>query len=305
MRVEFRVDEAEGDTRLDRFLAGKIPAVSRTKIQQWIQAGLVRVNGKEATTGGRLTGGDRVEVNRPETPRNPPGPMAKDLGVEVIYEDDALLVVNKRPGLVVHAGSGTDDETLVNGLLYLSGGRLGIGDDPERPGIVHRLDKETSGVLVAAKTTEALRNLQTQFKARETRKFYNAWVQGRPKARAGTIDAPIGRHPVHRMKMALREDGRGARTDWEVEVERESGGERSLLKCRIHTGRTHQIRVHLSSLGHPILGDQLYGFRPRSFVGLLPPRVMLHASSLTLTHPSSGEMMTFTTPLPEDFNAYF
>lgn len=251
----------------------------------------------------KLRSGESVQVSLPPLKQLELKPVAMDL--DILFEDDDLLVLNKEPGVVVHPGAGTGEDTLVHGLLHHCRGSLhGIGG-AERPGIVHRLDKETSGVMIIAKTEQAFQSLAEQFAGRTIRKFYTALVAGVPDDSSGSIDEPIGRHAVHRTRMTCRPDGRNALTDYSVEEVYASAA--ACLRLQIHTGRTHQIRVHLKHLGHPLLGDSLYGYKP----GLLPgdgksldcPRVMLHATTLVFTHPVSGETQEVTAPLPEDFKA--
>jgi len=220
--------------------------------------------------------------------------------LEVLFEDKHLIVINKPAGMVVHPGVGTGDDTLVHALLaHCAGSLSGIGG-VERPGIVHRLDKETTGVLVVAKNDAAHRALADQFATRALQKEYLALVSGSPKGDSGTIDRAIARHPVHRHRMTVGEGGRPSRTDWTVEER--FGTKAALVRCRIHTGRTHQIRVHMKSLGHPLLGDATYGWKQAS--GLpKPPRVMLHAEHLGFAHPVNGKTMDIRAPLPVDFKA--
>ncbi|MFM8337286.1 MAG: RluA family pseudouridine synthase, partial [Opitutaceae bacterium] len=214
-------------------------------------------------------------------------------------EDRHLLAVNKASGMIVHPGAATGEDTLVHALLsHCAGSLSGIGG-VERPGIVHRLDKETTGVIVVAKNDQAHRALADQFATRTLTKEYVALVAGVPQLLSGTIDRAIGRHPVHRHRMTIGEGGKPARTDWErVEA---FGDIAALLRCRIFTGRTHQIRVHLKSLGHPILGDPLYGWKPDPRLKEQPARVMLHAEHLVLAHPATGKELDLRAPLPADY----
>ena len=218
----------------------------------------------------------------------------------MLFEDRHLLAVNKASGMIVHPGAATGEDTLVHALLaHCAGSLSGIGG-VERPGIVHRLDKETTGVIVVAKTDQAHRALADQFATRALTKEYVALVSGVPQLLSGTIDRAIARHPVHRHRMTVGEGGKPARTDWErTEAFGDLG---ALVRCRIFTGRTHQIRVHLKSLGHPILGDALYGWKPDPRLKEQPARVMLHAEHLVLTHPATGRELDLRAPLPEDFS---
>jgi 23S rRNA pseudouridine1911/1915/1917 synthase len=226
---------------------------------------------------------------------------AVDIPLDVIFEDKHMLALNKAAGMIVHPGAATGEDTLVHALLSHCADTLsGIGG-VERPGIVHRLDKETTGVIVVAKTDKAHRALADQFATRSLKKEYLALVAGVPQLLSGTIDRAISRHPTHRHRMTIGEGGKPARTSWErVEA---FGGIGTLLRCQIFTGRTHQIRVHLKSLGHPILGDPLYGWKPDARLAKQPERVMLHAEHLVLTHPISGKELDLRAPLPKDFEA--
>lgn len=293
--MEFHVDDSGRGQRLDHFLQGKLPEFSRSRLQEWVKAGRVRVDGGAAKASLVLKGGERIGVEPMERP--PLRAEAEELPLAVLYEDEDVVVVNKAAGVVVHAGAGQHSGTLVNALLYHFGQLSTAGGD-ERPGIVHRLDKETSGVLVVARTDAAHRALSEQFASREVEKIYLAVVQGLPAAGSGRVEKPITRDPVHRTKMTCRlETGRHALTDWKV---LERFRRHALLEVKIGTGRTHQIRVHLSSLGHPILGDRLYGARATE---LLPERFFLHAARLGFQRPSTGERVTVEAPLPPELEA--
>jgi 23S rRNA pseudouridine1911/1915/1917 synthase len=239
--------------------------------------------------GVKLRTGDQLSVTEP--PPEPAEVLAQDIPLTVLYEDDDLIVIDKPAGLVVHPAAGNLDGTLVNALLHHCEELSGIGG-VERPGIVHRLDKETSGCLVAAKNDLAHRALVEQFAEREIVKTYLALASGRFRWKSGEIKEPIGRHRSNRQKMAVDERGKPAHTSWRVVMELPSG---TLVECTLHTGRTHQIRVHLKHLGHPILGDETYGKRG-TFT-----RQMLHAWRLGFTHPRTGEMLNFQSPIPPDF----
>jgi len=249
----------------------------------------------------RLNAGDVVEFSFPDV--EPATLRAVEIDLDILYEDRHLLAVNKPAGMVVHPGAGTGETTLVHALLaHCKGGLSGIGG-VERPGIVHRLDKETTGVIVVAKTDAAHRGLSRQFAERILAKEYLALAAGAPGRTSGSIRKAIARNPRQRHKMTVVEDGAGGRdahTDWSV-VER-FGERASLLRCTIHTGRTHQIRVHLKSIGHPVLGDRAYGWVPGPAL-LAPPRVMLHAEHLVVTHPITGRVLDLRAPLPADFKA--
>jgi 23S rRNA pseudouridine1911/1915/1917 synthase len=242
----------------------------------------------------KLRGGERITFDEPETVSATPA--AQDIPLNILYEDASLLVINKPSGLVIHPGAGNTDSTLVNALLHHCSDLSGIGG-VDRPGIVHRLDKETSGCVVVAKNDRAHQNLTRQFAGREIWKIYLAWVEGVPRHKRGRIEAPVGRHPIYRKKMAVMREGSGreARTDYAV---RSMVGGVSLLECRLFTGRTHQIRVHLKSVGHPVLGDSVYGKKGGH------PRQMLHAWQLGFAHPETGEWTECVAPWPEDFGRW-
>jgi 23S rRNA pseudouridine1911/1915/1917 synthase len=297
--VALVVPEGSGEQRADKVLVEAFPEHSRAGLQRLFAEGLVCREGEVLTKSDRVRSGERLAVTFPAPRPADLAPVEMDL--DVLLEDENLLVLNKPAGLTVHPGAGTREDTMVHGLLAHCRGQLsGIGG-VERPGIVHRLDRETSGALVVAKTDAAHRGLAGQFAGRSLRKEYLALVRGCPKADTGRIDAAISRHPTQRHRMTTGAGGkaRAARTDWAVE--RRFDGGFSLLRCRIHTGRTHQIRVHLSSIGHPILGDRVYGFRPRVEDPVVFPRVMLHAALLEFTHPVEGRIVRVDAPLPEDF----
>jgi 23S rRNA pseudouridine1911/1915/1917 synthase len=282
--------------RADKVLAQAFVTHSRAALQRAFEAGLVRRNGVAIDKSDELKSGDRVEFSLPEV--TPAGLRAVAIPIDVIYEDEHLLAVNKAAGMVVHPGVGTGEDTLVHALLaHCAGGLSGVGG-VERPGIVHRLDKETSGVLLVAKNDQAHRGLSEQFAGRHLRKEYLALVSGVPRLRSGVIDRGISRHPVHRERMTVGEGGRPARTDWEV-VEA-FGDCAALLRCRIHSGRTHQIRVHLKSIGHPVLGDKTYGWRQNPALPE-PARILLHAERIAFLHPITAQALDLHAPLPGDF----
>lgn len=278
-------------------LAAAFPEHSRTALQRAFDAGLVRRANVVLSRDTAVSSGDRLEFSLPAVAAADLKPA--DIPLDVLFEDRHLLAVNKASGMIVHPGAATGDDTLVHALLsHCAGSLSGIGG-VERPGIVHRLDKETTGVIVVAKNDQAHRALADQFATRTLTKEYVALVAGVPQLLSGTIDRAIGRHPVHRHRMTIGEGGKPARTDWErVEA---FGDIATLLRCRIFTGRTHQIRVHLKSLGHPILGDALYGWKPDPRLKEQPARVMLHAEHLVLAHPSTGKELDLRAPLPADF----
>ena len=298
----FRVpDEASAD-RADKLLAAHFPEVSRAFVRRAIENGkVVRADGSPLEPKSKLSPADELLVDL--SPETLPALRPVPIPLSVLYEDEDLLVVDKASGRVVHPGDGTGEDTLVHALLHHCGpdGLSSVGA-PDRPGIVHRLDKETSGVIVAAKTEAAHHALAGQFAERTTGKEYLALATGVPGSSSGTINVPIGRHPTVRVKMAVLEKGKPARTDWEVT---ETFGQTAvLLRCLIHTGRTHQIRVHLASAGHPIAGDATYGYKPGRSSAPPPPRILLHARRLTFTHPKTGKPITCEAPLPQDFQDY-
>jgi 23S rRNA pseudouridine1911/1915/1917 synthase len=290
--IQLTISRDQAGQRLDRALALALPPFSRARLQTLIRDGFVKVNGKKPRARDAVHIGDVIELREPEIEKSDAQPEAMPL--EVLFEDDDLLVLNKPAGLVMHPGAGHQQHTLVNALLAHCKNLSAIGGK-ERPGIVHRLDKETSGALVIAKNDTTHRDLSKQFAARTMGKIYLALVAGTPRKAAGVIDKAIERHPVHRQRMSIaRRQGRSAKTDYRV---LRSSGEVSLVECILHSGRTHQIRVHLHDLGHPVLGDKLYaGKRAGNF-----PRQMLHAWKLSFRHPRTGEPLSFTAPIPADF----
>ncbi len=295
--VDVTVTDDLAGQRLDRAIPGLVPGFSRTRAQAAIEAGLVSVNGRAARSSLLLEPGMRVVVQTPtasDAPLSPPD-EAMQQSLRIVYEDEAMLVVDKPAGVVVHPAPGHPAGTLVDALLAHAPDLHG-GDDASRPGIVHRLDKDTSGLLVVAKNAEAHTQLATQMQAHSMVKRYLALVEGQMPATEGVIDASIGRDPRHRQRMALVSEhsgGRDARTRFRVLG---AGKGRSLLELTLETGRTHQIRVHLAAVQHPVVGDPVYG-RPQP---PLPPRQFLHAAHLELAHPLTGEWMTFDAPLPAD-----
>jgi len=286
----------ESGKRLDAWLAAKQPEHSRSRWQSLIQAGNVTVNGTAAKRNHKLLKGDRVEWTIPEPVASEVLP--EDIPLDVLYEDAHIVVINKPAGLVVHPAAGNEDGTLVNALLHHCSDLAGIGGE-RRPGIVHRLDKDTSGVMVIAKTEAALNALARQFKMRETEKEYLAIVRGVPVPSRGQITTKIRRHPIHRKKMAVdTHNGRHAVSYYNVIETFDSA---ALLRVRIETGRTHQIRVHMAHLKHPIIGDRLYGRAPKG--SIQANRQMLHAEKLSVAHPDTGKQMVFRAPIPKDMEA--
>ena len=295
MPVRIITLHADTRERLDKFVAARVSDLSRTAVQRLIDDGFVTVNGAVTGAAHKVGQGDEIVVRIP-----PPAPAtieAEAIPLSIVYEDADLIVIDKPAGLVVHPAAGHDRGTLVNAILAHAPDLKGIGGEM-RPGIVHRLDKDTSGLIVVAKHDAAHRELQRQFKSRLVKKVYLALVEGRLAPREGIVDAPIARDRIHRKRMAVSADGRPSRTryktlrEWSVEQVAYS-----LVEALPETGRTHQIRVHFAWLGHPLVGDTLYGRRKPSLpIG----RQFLHAARLTLRLPSTGEERTFESPLPDD-----
>jgi 23S rRNA pseudouridine1911/1915/1917 synthase len=285
----------ESGERLDQWLAGAAPRLSRSRWQELIREGLVQVNGNAVKPNAKLRAGDRVDF------REPPAVVVEnarpeEIPLAVLYEDADLVVIDKPAGMVVHPAAGHWEGTAVNALLHHCGELSVIGGE-HRPGIVHRLDRETSGCLVVAKNDAAHQALAKQFASRTVRKIYLAIAAGPFRQKSGEIEAAIGRHPTDRKKMAVLEKGRArpARTSWRVLQELSAGA--ALVECTLHTGRTHQIRVHLKHIGHPLLGDAIYGKR----AGFA--RQMLHAWKLGFAHPRTGVAVECVAPVPGDFLA--
>lgn len=294
---ELVLEVSEIEARLDRYLADHLADLSRSRIQGLIAQGCVQLNYQVCTSKKIMVkSGDVITLDIPD-----PAPLKltpANIPLDILYEDDAILIINKPAGLVVHPAPGHPDETLVNALLYHCTTLAGIGG-VQRPGIVHRLDKDTTGALMVAKTDQAHQHLQAQLKAKTARREYLGIVYGSPKTDTGTIDLPIGRHPIDRKKMAgvaLEKGGRTAITHWQV---RERLGNYSLIQFQLETGRTHQIRVHSASIGHPIIGDSLYS-RGRG-VGVNLAGQALHAWKLQLQHPLTEELLEVIAPIPETF----
>jgi 23S rRNA pseudouridine1911/1915/1917 synthase len=287
--------------RLDTFLRARYPVVSRGAIQRLIEEGHIRINGRKVKPTHHPRAGEVVEVHWPDASPSKVQPM--EIPLDILFEDEDLLVVNKPAGLVVHPASGTELETMVNALLHHCQGSLsGIGG-VERPGIVHRLDKETSGCIVVAKNDPTHQALSNQFKERSVEKTYLAIASGLLPHPAGDIRASIARHPSHRKCMTITE-GRG-REAWTSYRLLETLREASLVEVNLHTGRTHQIRVHFKHIGHPLVGDVVYGKRQTArleeLTGYRPPRFMLHSYRLSFVHPRTGLRKLFQAPIPEDF----
>ena len=290
--IEFVVTEDGAKLRLDQFLAKRLPEYSRSRIQQLIRGGFVRLNDQTTRPRQIVRRSDKISLREPPVEKIDIWP--EPIPLDVLFEDEDIIVINKPAGLTVHPGAGQREHTLVNALLSHCVSLSGIGGK-ERPGIVHRLDKETSGCLVVAKNDIAHRELSKQFAARTVEKIYLALVTGKLRKPAGVIEEKIGRHPVHRQRMRVTSlRGRTAKTEYRVICSSEQA---SLIECRLHSGRTHQIRVHLHHLGHAVLGDKVYAARfAKNF-----PRQMLHAWKLGFHHPRTGELKNFEAPSPADF----
>jgi len=287
-------------SRLDQFLAQDLPHLSRSRIQALIKEGHILLDAKPAKPGEKLRQGQQIAVVEP-APVPLSGTLAEAIPLDLLFEDDDLAVLDKPAGMVVHPAAGNQTSTVVNALLHCCKSLSGIGGE-QRPGIVHRLDKETSGCMVIAKNDAAHQFLSRQFAMRKVLKIYLALAAGHFAKKTGVIETEIGRHPVHRKKMAVVEAGKGRPSKTAYRVVREMSGfkganKASLVECTLHTGRTHQIRVHLKHLGHPLLGDPLYGKRDEF------PRQMLHSWKLGIAHPRTGQWMEFTAPIPVDFAA--
>jgi 23S rRNA pseudouridine1911/1915/1917 synthase len=305
--IDIRLQPAHAGWRLDRALAAAVPTLSRERLKALIRSGAVETSGKALRDPATKVHGDeslRVAVPEPQRAHNEP----QDIPLNVLFEDDHLLVVDKPAGLVVHPAAGNLDGTLVNALLHHCAGKLsGIGG-VARPGIVHRIDKDTSGLLVVAKTDVAHEGLARQFAARSIDRRYLAIVSGVPKASEGKIDAPLARSATNRKKIAIVEGSRGKRavTHWKrLEVLSDA----ALVECRLETGRTHQVRVHMASIGHPLLGDPVYGRAGKTHGKLLRElqfhRQALHAAELGFTHPVTKRRLSFSSPMPADMQELF
>ena len=305
-KLVLTVDETSAGMRLDACVAF-LSELSRSAAARLCEESRVSVNGKTADKKQAVRTGDTIEINLPEVKDSEA--KAEDLPLDVVYEDDDLLVINKPQGMVVHPAPGNEAGTLVNALLHHCGESLSGVGGVKRPGIVHRIDKDTSGLLVVAKNDETHKILSAGLKDHAISRIYTAIAVGNFKEDEGTVDAPIGRHPTDRKKMAIIKDptkrSRDAVTHWKVLARGTFGGQNfTLLRCELETGRTHQIRVHLASLGHPILGDPVYGGNHTKFEAThktLLHGQALHAGVLQFVHPRTGKPMTFTAEPPEEF----
>jgi len=306
-----RVNHEDMGKRLDSFLAAAFPLISRNAISHLIRNGDITVSGAPKKPGFRINAGDIVSGIL----HTAPDALfkAEPVAIDIVFEDSVFLIINKQPGIVVHPSPGHDHGTIANGLLFHRPQIQGVGEVPTRPGIVHRLDKDTSGILIIAKTDAAYHYLIAQFKTRAIEKTYLGIVFGVPDQESGQIILPIGRHATQRKKMSVtdQENARYAETRWKI---RETYDRLALLEFDIKTGRTHQIRVHCAAIRHPIVGDPVYGLkRPHKLFEDAPalkkiitavPRQMLHAWRLCVTHPETGETMTFEAPIPNDMSSF-
>jgi 23S rRNA pseudouridine1911/1915/1917 synthase len=305
--IDVRVEPAFAGWRLDRALAAAVPTLSRERLKNLIRSGAVEAGGTALRDpAAKVSGGEALRVAVPEP--SPAHNEAQDIPLTIVFEDEHLLIVDKPAGLVVHPAAGNFDGTLVNALLHHCAGQLsGIGG-VARPGIVHRIDKDTSGLLVVAKTDVAHEGLAKQFAAHSIERRYLAIVNGVPKTSEGVVDAPLARSSTNRKKIAVVADGRGKRavTHWKrLQVLKDA----ALVECRLETGRTHQVRVHMASLGHPLLGDPVYGRSGKTHGKLLNElqfhRQALHAAELGFTHPVTKIRLSFSSPMPPDMQELF
>jgi 23S rRNA pseudouridine1911/1915/1917 synthase len=288
-RTSFQADDPDARRRLDLVVTERVGRLSRSRVRDLIKTGHIKLNGQRARPSQAVRAGDLITVTEPELVPVTLNPAA--IPLQFLFDDEHLAVINKPAGLAVHPGAGQPDGTLVNALLYHCRNLSGIGGEL-RPGVVHRLDKETSGCLVIAKTDRVHQRLSRQFADRQVEKLYFAICAGIFRQKSGEIREPIGRHPVHRQKMAIQAKGRPALTRFQVI--KELNGNTAVL-CRLLTGRTHQIRVHFQHLGHPILGDKVYGRRASG------DRLMLHSWRLAFTHPETEKWVEFTAEIPQEF----
>ena len=304
--VEFIVSPDDANQRLDRFLAAQLPDMSRTRVQSLVDEGRVQVDGAAVKPSYRVEEGSVVSVEIPPPPSA--AVEAEAISLDVLYEDEDVAVINKPAGMIIHPGAGAETGTMVAALLHHFGGMAGLSNvgGPQRPGIVHRLDKGTSGAVVIAKTDAAHKHLVDEFRDRTVEKTYISLLHGRIKGEAGTIDLPVARDLRRRSRMtARRREGREARTDWRARFRL---GAFTFIEADLHTGRTHQIRVHFSALGCPVVGDTLYGAPRQERVRgeLLQPldRNFLHAARLAFIHPTTGKKVKVRAPIPDDLVSY-
>jgi len=296
--ITYTVPEGVIKTRADKLLADFFTEWSRGQLQKVFDEGGVRVAGQSIKKNTKLSAGDRVEMHPPKM--QPTALIPVDIPLDILFEDEHIVCVNKFSGMVTHPGNATGNETLVHALLHHTGGALSLAGGEERPGVVHRLDKDTSGVIVFAKSDAAYVRLVEIFSKRRALKEYLALSVGSPELQSGSIKKPIDRNRLNRTKMCVSEEGKFAHTDWCVQER--FGRDYTLFQCRIHTGRTHQIRVHLSDMGHSIVGDVTYGYRPPVCDRVAPTRVFLHALHLQLEHPIvDGQILDFKAALPPEY----
>ena len=295
--MESNIFIADDNLRIDKFLADKLEGITRSRIQKLIEEGNITVDGKSVKTNHKLKVGEKVEVCMPEAQQT--DILAEEIPLDIVYEDEHLLVVNKPQNMVVHPAAGNYEGTLVNALLHHCGDSLSGINGVIRPGIVHRIDKDTSGLLLVAKDDLTHNGLAAQIKEHSLTRKYIALVHGGFKQEEGTVDAPIGRHPTDRKRMCITEkNSKNAVTHYRV---LQKYGEYSLVECKLETGRTHQIRVHMASIGHPVMGDKTYGVKKEKYnlSGQL-----LHAKIIGFVHPVTNEYMEFETEIPERFERF-
>ena len=295
--IEYQVPDDVSEVRADKLFASAFKDISRARLQKAFDLNQVSFDGLTIDKRYKIKKGGLLKAVLKEVEVSML-PSGIDIPLNIIHEDASIIVINKASGMVTHPGSGTSEDTLVHALLHYSKGELSSLGAPDRPGIVHRLDKETSGLIVVAKTDLAYHELVKAFSQRLTEKRYLALLSKAPKLKSGSCKEAIGRHSTQRTKMAVQPNGKEAHTDWKcIEL---FGSMSSWVECQIHTGRTHQIRVHMSHLGFPLLGDTSYGYKANRFSEFLIPRVCLHAQFLKIPHPKTGESMTFEAPIPDD-----
>ncbi len=299
--LEYQVPEGLRGVRADKVFASAFDSISRVRLQKAFDLGQVSFDGRIIDKRFKINQSGCLRAVLIETPSENK-PVAKPIPLDICYEDESLVVINKASGMVTHPGNGTGEDTLVHAVLNHCQGVLSSVGAPERPGIVHRLDKDTSGLIIVAKTDLAHHKLAEAFSERSVKKRYLALISGQPVLESGSCFERIGRHPTQRTKMAVQTNpkGREAHTDWRL-LQR-LGDRAALIECCIHTGRTHQIRVHMQHMGFPLLGDSVYGFKKNRFPNCVIERVYLHASELAFEHPQSGEPLNFSAEMPDDFS---
>ena len=297
-KQSFRVPDGQKELRADKFIANKFTDISRQKLQESFDAGKVWCNGQAIRKKYKVKAGDEVSIELPEIVPISIKPV--EMPLDVLYEDDDIIIINKTSGIIVHPGNGVHTPTLVDGLLHYTMGKLARAAGSERLGVVHRLDRDTSGAIVFTKTDAAYYKMTQAFANRQIHKEYLAIIVGAPKESHGSIKLPLIRHPVNRTKMCVAENGRIAHTEWSI-IEN-FNNKYALVKCRIYTGRTHQIRVHMAHLHHPIWGDCTYGYKPAKDEPNPPERFLLHAKFLAFQHPINHKQITIDAPLPLEFN---